>query len=315
MENTNRYFTEAIVGPAMVLTLGVPTAESGEPKWWMHTVSKPKNEPAELASEPVPAKNSVRRQYWPIAISKPHWRAWPWRLIAGGLSASALILAGGIWWVQQANEQPIKKAVIPAQDGSVQLPPLSSITMEKTDFSGSPGEPQSAHPDATVPIFAAPPIAIAQLPGNAPVALPAAVAPAKPKEQKAPAKPKEQKEDRVAALVLDKPEEKPKTPVAVEIKPTPPLAQPKNLVGPSTKDTAIKPSANVTAPTPSREAQATITVVDIDKDGKYVLLSNPTTRLPEKFTVGQKIYTGETIVGINPATGKVQLDSRSIGMQ
>ena len=56
-------------------------------------------------------------------------------------------------------------------------------------------------------------------------------------------------------------------------------------------------------------------MVDIAKDGSYVLITNPRTRLPERFTVGQKIFSGETIQKIDAAAGKVQLDQRSVGLQ
>ncbi len=59
-----------------------------------------------------------------------------------------------------------------------------------------------------------------------------------------------------------------------------------------------------------------MTVVDIDKAGKYVLITNPETRLPQKVEIGQKIFTGETIRGIDPASGRVHLDDgRTLTMQ
>lgn len=70
-----------------------------------------------------------------------------------------------------------------------------------------------------------------------------------------------------------------------------------------------------TAPADSQPVDVRVTVVDIAKDGSYVLISNPKTRLPERFTVGQKIFTGETIQKIEPTTGRVQLDKRAVALQ
>jgi hypothetical protein len=89
-----------------------------------------------------------------------------------------------------------------------------------------------------------------------------------------------------------------------------PAAAGGRVVGP-TKEVA----ATAAAPAEVHPAAPRITVVDIDKSGNFALITNPQTRLPEKVTVGQKLFTGETVKRIDPASGAVQLDTRTISMQ
>jgi hypothetical protein len=77
----------------------------------------------------------------------------------------------------------------------------------------------------------------------------------------------------------------------------------------------LQPSQQPAKAPVATQVSTKITVVDIDKKGAYVLLTNPATRLPEKFTVGQAIFTGEVINKIDPATGKILLGTRTIGLQ
>jgi hypothetical protein len=58
-----------------------------------------------------------------------------------------------------------------------------------------------------------------------------------------------------------------------------------------------------------------VTVVDIGSDGQFVLITNPRTRLPEKFNIGERIHTGEVIKEIDRSNGVVKLDTRSINLQ
>lgn len=93
-----------------------------------------------------------------------------------------------------------------------------------------------------------------------------------------------------------------------EVKPP----QPPSSVPNSPAKAAEQDQGKTAAKTP---ASNRITVVDMATDGSYVLLTNPETRLPQKYKVGQKIHTGETIQKIEPKTGKLVLDSRSVYME
>ena len=82
----------------------------------------------------------------------------------------------------------------------------------------------------------------------------------------------------------------------------------KRLVGPVAEQSARLAAAPV-------EDTKRVRIVDIGQDGSFVLITNPQTRLPQKFTVGQTIFTGETLQKIDAAKGTIQLDSRTVGLQ
>ncbi|QHE78550.1 hypothetical protein [Hydrogenophaga sp. PBL-H3] len=62
---------------------------------------------------------------------------------------------------------------------------------------------------------------------------------------------------------------------------------------------ALKPSAGLVAITP---------------DGKAALFTNPSTRLPQQFKVGDKLPSGETIKSIDASNGKVTTATKEYGL-
>lgn len=138
---------------------------------------------------------------------------------------------------------------------------------------------------------------------KAPAPAPAAAAPTKPPEQ------------------AHKPVAPPKA--EVPVKPTPPSA---TLPPPPTK--GVKPveggvkfaapveekpvggvAMKAAAPETKREEGGVkITIVDIAPGGKTVLVTNPSTRLPTKLGVGDKLPNGKTIQAIDEKTGSVTAD-------
>lgn len=192
--------------------------------------------------------------------------------------------------------------------------PLSSINVEAAPFAAASPQlhEQQAAPAGDGPLPFARPAAgsINAVDSPAPQAAP-------PASLTAPAKAKEPEKASPSALVLDKPDEKTKQ-VVPTVSQTPSPQPATNRVVPQVAvpvAQAKPPVVAPAAPTPSADAAVPITVVDIDKKGAFVLLTNPSTRLPEKFSVGQKIFTGETITKIDPSAGKIQLGTRTIGMQ
>jgi hypothetical protein len=79
--------------------------------------------------------------------------------------------------------------------------------------------------------------------------------------------------------------------------------------------TPVRDTPAVQSSSSSAGAQRNLTIVDIAKDNSFVLITNPSTRLPEKMTAGAKLYTGETIRKIDHARGEIQTDSRTVQMQ
>lgn len=68
-------------------------------------------------------------------------------------------------------------------------------------------------------------------------------------------------------------------------------------------------SAKAQAPEAKREEGGVkITIVDITPGGKAVLVTNPSTRLPTKLGVGDKLPNGKTIQAIDEKTGSVTAD-------
>lgn len=142
-----------------------------------------------------------------------------------------------------------------------------------------------------------------------------------------PAPPKE--EERKGAVVMDTPKPTP------EIKPVvvaPTSKTPDDTQAPVTRRFStpmeINPAGQSTTPPKATEAAESpkaeptgksaarrVTVVDISPDGSYALVTNPETRLPQKFKAGDKIFTGETIQKIEPKSGKLVLDSRNVYME
>jgi hypothetical protein len=57
------------------------------------------------------------------------------------------------------------------------------------------------------------------------------------------------------------------------------------------------------------------TIVTIAEDSSYVLITNPSTRLPQKFQVGQKLPSGATVQKIDHSKGVVQIDGQTFGLQ
>lgn len=131
-----------------------------------------------------------------------------------------------------------------------------------------------------------------------------------------------------SAVVLDVPKapveeksQKSKPSVPITVDPSPPVTRrfstPTEINPPPLKEAPVAPqkAAEVTVDKTQKPSGQRVTVVDLAPDGSYALVTNPETRLPQKLKIGEKIYTGETIQKIEPKTGKLVLDSRTIYME
>ena len=76
-------------------------------------------------------------------------------------------------------------------------------------------------------------------------------------------------------------------------------------------DVGAMRSTPVSQPTTS----APPTIVTIAEDNSYVLITNPSTRLPQKYQVGQKLPNGATIQRIDHAKGVVLIDGQVLGLK
>lgn len=308
----------AIMGPPRQFRLGVPVR------------------PSELGTpNPVIVKVGLFQQ----------GRAWwtsrtPIQRRATAAGAAGIVLAAlALTYLARAGApggQPAAVAVSPAPAAVTPVPPAVSpqLPMAPPPTGGQesvPILPPTVAIGVSTATFGVPPV---PPPPAAAIATPAKPTPLPPVAvvvAPAPARATQDNEKPPAAVVLD-----------ASGKPAPGLpagAPPAAAVGKPPAQPAPPPvaTAPVATPamagggklaTPTREVPAVggaeakteaagprVIVVDIDKSGSFALITNPQTRLPEKVSAGQKIFTGETIKKIDPAAGKIQLDSRTITMQ
>jgi hypothetical protein len=283
MEPKNSYFTRRIIGPPREILLGMPASDGVEPSW-------------EDVDLPAPA---VGRR----SASK-------WSLAAVALVITVAGISAGLFW--QANPRPDDKvaavtAVLPtaassspvfpippaAEQGQTTTQQPTAIAVENSTFAPAPAEPRTQMPQGQ------PQGPIQGQPAGQPKP-PAAGTVLTKDADKGPSAP---------LMVLDaasKAETLPRTAASVPVTQKPGGTVP------------IPARSNSSAPIPVPRAQeetAAVTIVDIARDGSFALITNPSTRLPERIVAGQKIFTGESVVKIDAAAGKVQFDKRSVGMQ
>lgn len=120
------------------------------------------------------------------------------------------------------------------------------------------------------------------------------------------------------ALVLDvgrESSDKPTAPKPAHQEPVV-VTRPTASVRPSTLVEPVREVAGAgNAGRAARSGSPAPTIVDIAKDGSYVLITNPVNRLPQKFQVGQQIPSGGTVQRIDQAKGVVQIDGQTYGLQ
>ncbi|MDZ4125787.1 MAG: hypothetical protein U1E02_16660 [Hydrogenophaga sp.] len=150
----------------------------------------------------------------------------------------------------------------------------------------------------------------ASLPFVAPAPMPTPIGPApeltsersSPRaEARPPAKPAKE-EPKPPAVILDEMVEKPKPTAAVKSEPTAKTSQP-------VKPAVVANVAATPANAPSAPAAPALApargLIAITPDGKSAVFTDPATRLPKQFKVGDKLTSGDTIKSIDAAQGKV----------
>lgn len=121
-------------------------------------------------------------------------------------------------------------------------------------------------------------------------------------EARPPAKPAKE-EPKPPAVLLDEMVEKPTA--AAPAKPEAPSKAPSV----ATKPTVVANAAATPAAAPSAASPAALApargLIAITPDGKSAVFTDPATRLPKQFKVGDKLTSGDTIKSIDAAQGKV----------
>lgn len=304
MDDLERYFTNTIVGTPRRFTLGVPSASMGEPVWASTVTSDGSggflaSAGAWWSSKLAPAALSMKHRVQ--TLRGRHWAFLAAALVVAGVAlvgtrigqapATASAAAGGV--VLEAA-QPMEEAkAFPIQPATDAEPKTVVITMQNTPFAASSPLPKFILPPAPPTTVQLPPV------------------PAKPAPAVAPQAAKGTDKEVATSLLIMDGAGAAKTDDKKVVEPPSRVA-----AAPVVAPAPIKPaSAPVAASAPPKVDEPKVTVVDIARDGSYVLITNPRTRLPERFGVGQKIFSGETVQKIDAAGGKVHLDKRSVGLQ
>lgn len=292
------YLTRAILGPVHKIELGIPSACAAAP--WPSVVARIGGH-APLSGGRVlerlkSAGQGVLANAWALPLALK---------VAAVIVVLATALNVSLLWRSLGRTPALSPSVdaVGTTNAASQMDRSNSpLPIAQAKDPGVPSPQPGAIAVSDLPFglkTAVPPGALAA------VAMPQAPAVKSLAPAPAPTRPNERARQEPAAslLVMDGKEDKK---VAERPSPGKPAAP--------AKESAVTMVPNAVPQRDSDDA-AKVTIVDIAKDGAYVLITNPKTRLPERFAVGQKIHSGETVQKIDPATGKVQLDKRTIGLQ
>lgn len=199
---------------------------------------------------------------------------------------------GGAVRVVSAPYAPEAEAPSPAASGTAPNPSPAPAAAEQAVARQYPVAPVVA---PAAPVASAASAPSARLPAPPPVSVHAHATPAKPKDasQAAQVRP---------AVVLDE-----ATPVVG------PVARPASLVASSAK--AAPSSAKVEAPVATRPPVTRGSgLVAITPDGKSAVFTNPKTRLPVQYKVGEQLPGGDSIRAIDFKEGKVVTSTKEYSL-
>lgn len=359
MNNTQRYFTQTIVGKPQRLVLGQQVRFDTDPvlpgsnapeimvRWFAGVralIAERLREMGnsvslrQVVSEPplttMPKTNSRGWAFWTAAIGVPV------------LIGTGVVVGLSTTWVQEYKQKPERQkaaqsveaadsihapaheAALPLSSAPVSAPSntLGVITVidEPANIPNAP-EPTAPAIDSAEKSAAAKPVQTPFTPVPRQVVeksketvklSPAKLTPAAASPVPRQGAEKQKEEEQKSAVVIDvlKPEEVQKPANAKPAKTAhedTPSAVTRHFPVP-TEIKSAKAESDVKAP---KSSVKRVTVVDIAPDGTYALVTNPDTKLPQKFKVGDKIYTGETIQKIEPKSGKLVLDARTVYME
>lgn len=284
MDQANRYLTQAIVGAPTRLTLGTEPGGTG------------------------------LRHGGMAGLATGHWVRTT--LVLGGTFAVSVaatdVLTGRLeaMWssasrtLDAASGKPVVQPVVAAASNGLHDVALPNGVVGARAVGTEGGLAEGLAKDGPLPNH--PATTSSQAAGEAIKVAPVAA----PADREKAAGSRTEKDTPVAAVVLDA---KP-----VELVSAKEVAAAKTLtgdVGAGRRGSPTAAAALTQATAPAAGVHPMVTLVDIERDGAYVLITDPQSRLPQKFAAGQKIFTGETITKIDPARGRVWLDSRFVELE
>ena len=276
--------------------MGVPTADTGP-----QTMGRP------MAEHESASRASLYQ--WTIQAFQSKRRVGYALMALAGVG----LMTAGLITVIPTFMTPQGPATMPAPlEPKTADQPLSSIDREASPFAEVPGTSTNVNPSFRPASGGTPPVPVDTLSGVATGKLPAKALASPGAAPKLITKPDPEK---VRAVILDASTPKSEKSTIAESKPraanapSTPLAQASNVTATpaasGTKGDATRPVAAATK----------ITIVDIAEDGSYVLVTDPETRLPRKYTTGQQLFTGEQILKIEPDKSRIQLPGRYVAIQ
>ena len=325
MDNTESYLTQAIVGKRQRLVLGTPVRYEGEVVLAVPNSSR--------VVEAVQATGTAIANLW-----RGH-RKWVALTVA-----AAGFAAGSTWaFLQQAEQEVVASnpasttaekvgASLPIAPAPVEPAPVTAITVAAEPFqieeavaseavagTGTASQPLQS-PEGPLPVAQQAAIALgparplpstqvaqATVKNGQPV-------PAAGANKEAGTRQTEMKrEEMPKALVLDAGKEPSEKPAATRTQTTAAAGTPVKKDAKLVEPTEV--GLTGTAQASAQPAGTRPTIVTIAEDNSYVLITNPSTRLPQKFQVGQKLPTGATVQKIDHAKGTVQIDGQTYGLQ
>lgn len=354
MDQANRYFTQAIVGQPRRVVLGVLSRGAESPAFEFPDLETgpPENSPWTRFIPRLVLGQKLQRDSPSHPSGPPRKLA---SVLAGlslvmGVAAILAVTSGQVGRPDAAetSQRQVEAYVPPLQQpeaAAEPIPAVDNIALADTVFEPIEGNESTLADGPAIGAAPSLPFGTAEsrevVPAKVQVAPPSnAVQPSKatdstkieessvPPVPKAPpvskpsvpavraqATPKQQTQDKEpspSAVIVDMskaPAKETESPTVFVEQREPAKTGQRRLVGP------VQETSPQVASTVAQSGATLPTLVDIGPDGSYVLITNPATRLPQRFSVGQKIFTGETIQNIDVKSGSVQLDARTIKLQ
>jgi hypothetical protein len=302
---SDEIITRLVVGDPMRVTLGRPVGQRADHgtkpaalRWrdgtWITSPGPKASKGKAPKSFQVPlqriaARATASRKYGAAALASV---------------AAIAIGAGGamLWRSQSASSLPIAPAVAAAPPAvKVVTAPYSPDARSDSPLPIAPLQAQAPRFDTALPSAEGPvprPLPPVAVSGNGPglQPQPAAVSgspAAKPKDEQAP---------RVPAVLLDDP-----APTGAQRA----AAAQGSPVKPGTSNTTVPSKQPDQAKPPAVRG---VGLVAITPDGKSAVFTNPKTRLPEQFKVGDQLPSGETVRSVDYKEGKVVTSSKEYSL-
>ncbi len=295
---SNPSITRLVVGAPRTLVLGVPVGQKvnardagtnwSAGRWLLHQGRR-------LAAPLAPKKRSFS-----IALRVPKVRNR--KMLALGTVAGVVLVASVAGaFLHMRKLEPVAPSPFGAAK-STSLTVLEQPYVAPVQAAAVPEQQQE-------PVFGQPPptplpLPVARLAGQMPAVVQQRAAQA---DRQTPAS-ESGKVVKPAAVVLD--EEAAQAMLAKQI----PAALPRVQNSPLPITTKSSPERPVTpaSPAPSPRGAG---LVAITPDGKVAVFTNPNTRMPEQFKVGDKLPSGDTVKAIDAQSGKVVTTSKEYGLE